>query len=728
VTDTAWDRLASHLDWSKGPTVSFVFADDAGAVTRLRDRAVGLVEQRGAKSRILRPATPLALREVVRELLSSRRKLDLVWLEALGDGRAWADAWNDVLVRLNERRERLRKALSGSLVLVAPVSLKARFRESAPDLWSIRALVLELPKPDPPQAQAPRGSTTRQNGYLIAEALLRWQFHSRMHRDPWFALVVSDDPAARRRLLDALTGRGARVLVHAGPTEALALPTDADLHWVMVDDDPPVGLIATLAGEGQPLSRPAILEGTPALEQILARRLPDLYATMAFVVKLAPERTFHPSPLPTLDRAEVLVRNASNALDRARTLEGSRGRGVGKARSERVRELLRAVEALLQQGWSMEALPLLGDLALASDALRPTDPDAAWLRAESEEVAGKVAQHQGDPTEALVRYQAALPIRRRLARGRGEQRFRWRAQLARCLSTIGELSLKVGDLDGAEEALREALAIRRRLVRVSDDRETLSELGMAWSVLGDLALARYESDGGPLVAATDAYREALRLRERIAREEDTPRFRRLLSVSMGRFGRLLARTGEWAEALDAFEKAAELVAELLRDDPENVNLRNEVAVTTGMIGDALRGLGRLDEAAAAYHDSAELRARLLQTDPESFKLQESLAVGLGRVAEISLLRGELDEADRASARSLELSEHLAWVAPGQPKIRAELVSAHLRRGDVLRALGRLEAGAAWSDARRELQPLTEMGPDGRRRARELEAALDARGA
>jgi hypothetical protein len=65
-----------------------------------------------------------------------------------GDRRqAWAAAWQDFFLRLNERRDRLRRELSGGLILELPPGIKPDVRNAAPDLWSIRALVLEPTAP-----------------------------------------------------------------------------------------------------------------------------------------------------------------------------------------------------------------------------------------------------------------------------------------------------------------------------------------------------------------------------------------------------------------------------------------------------------------------------------------------------------------------------------------------------------------------------------------------------
>ena len=662
----------------------------------------------------------------------------------------WLDAWDDVLQRLNERRERLRRSLGGALVAVGPPTLKPIVRNRAPDLWSIRSIAADL-APSLPDAELDGGRTPdrppdrtgrdrraeRSNAYRTAEAVLRFQFHRRMRAQPWFALVVGDDPVPRRRLLDALLERGHAALVHSHASRALTEPTPMDIHWVLTGDEPDLALVTVLDaashGGASPPSRPVIVEGPLGLEQALARHLPDLYASVAFVVRLHVERALHPGPLPVLDRTEEVVRDVWEAIDRARTLEDElpsmSGRDEARARAERIRELTRAAEALLQQGWSGEAAPLAAEVLRSAGALRATDPTAAGLTADGEELCGRIASAQGDTVEASARYGAALPIRRRLAQTRGVHRLRRRAELGRCLSVLGELALSAGHVEDAELWLREALAIRRRLARATDDRSTLSELAMAWSMLGDLELARHEAGDRRLGAATDAYVEALRLREQIALEEDAPRFLRLLSVAHGRLARVHARSGDWAASRREADRALAIAHDLWRQDPANVTWRIDVSVASTRLGDATRALGDLDAAAEAYAEAVELRQRLVTEDPENARWQDLLSVALGRLVEVRLAQGQLDDAHAASNRATELSEQLTWLDPAHLKWRRGLAVAWIRHGDVARARRRpSEATSAWRRALAAAFVLADAPQrEGPRRARELLQFLEARG-
>jgi tetratricopeptide (TPR) repeat protein len=150
VSDPA-DQLAVHVAWSEGPWLGFVFAPSDAAADQLREQAL----TQGPAVRCCRPRTPQGLRRALSELLDQPTPDHLVWLQAVpapGDESPWTEAWDSVLLRANQQRQRLLDASSG-WVFVLPASAKVRTRESAPDLWSVRALTLELA--DAPSAPLP---------------------------------------------------------------------------------------------------------------------------------------------------------------------------------------------------------------------------------------------------------------------------------------------------------------------------------------------------------------------------------------------------------------------------------------------------------------------------------------------------------------------------------------------------------------------------------------------
>lgn len=144
--EAEWARLRRQLELADGFWLGFVFSSSPAVATTLRRRTDHVLALRAAKLEELLPPDPDALRASLRPLFDpGLSDAACVWIQAVvADRGPWQRAWDDVFLRLNERRDSLRRNLNGGLVLAAPTSAKPRVRDAAPDLWSIRSLVIEL--------------------------------------------------------------------------------------------------------------------------------------------------------------------------------------------------------------------------------------------------------------------------------------------------------------------------------------------------------------------------------------------------------------------------------------------------------------------------------------------------------------------------------------------------------------------------------------------------------
>jgi tetratricopeptide (TPR) repeat protein len=145
-----WERLAKQVELAQGFWLGFVFSVSPLVVATLRERLAATLTQSSSALAVVRPDSvqllPGALDDVFRQLEGTT-----VWLEAVeldGPARAWEQAWRRLLARLNERRDRARRHLGAGLLIVVRPELKPVVRDVAPDLWTLRSLVLE-PEPTP---------------------------------------------------------------------------------------------------------------------------------------------------------------------------------------------------------------------------------------------------------------------------------------------------------------------------------------------------------------------------------------------------------------------------------------------------------------------------------------------------------------------------------------------------------------------------------------------------
>lgn len=502
--ERAWSDLKQHLEWVDGPWLGFVFTQSTAAVRELEQRVRELESPR--PGRVLRPRTPHQLRQLLPLLLQPSETEGVTWVEAVhldpggGEPGPWVEAWDWFLLRANERRESLLRTVRHGLVLAAPESLKHRFREAAPDLWSVRALVLA---PDIPPPQGP----------------------------------------------------------------------------------------------------PTLLDS------------------------------------PTLE-----------------------------------------IDALLAQGWVSEAAPLAEDaLQRAQERVeeRPRDRRAKVRLADAWERVAKISRDQGDLRRAHDAIAACLTIREELAEGPPARRRNQRMELACSQVLASQIALDRKEVPAALTHARAAAAVHRALAKDSDDPETLSDLALALSVLGDAELASGDED-----RALQVFTDALVLRQHVLGATNAARHRRWLSVAWGRVGTLRLRLGDRVGARSAWERAWELMQDLAGRDEGNVTWLMEASVAGCRWGDAAFADSELELAEQAWSEALRIREQLAAQDPDNARWQQYLAVAVGRMARLHHARGDKKSAVDAASRALRISEQLVEDHPGEALWESGLERARRRLSEV----------------------------------------------
>ena len=579
----SWHQLRQHSEWSDPPWVAFVFTSSTATARALEAEMGAWLASRGETQRVLRPKTPQELREALPWLLTeSPEKTGCTWLQAVhidvptpegSPPGPWTEAWDSLMLRANTRRDQILSRVRGGLIFVGVPERKPRIREAAPDLWSIRTLVLQ---PEPTTLPGPA------------------------HSPPF-------------------------------------LP-----HYTKPNVDPAQAREA-------------------------------------------------------LDRAHAIAERASQASETA---------DEGRMRPTRIQANIRAIEALLQQGWITEAAPLAEDLLELAQAHQDESPGgkrSAWL-ATAWELQSMVLRDQGHLSAAASALRSALTLRKSLVDGQSSSRGQRQSDLARTWSLIGGLALAHGNLDDALPALQTSRDLRRQLVEWSDDPESISELALSQSLLGDLQLAR-----GDLHAARECFEDALEIRRDLAGSHNAHRFRRYLSIAWGRIGLVSQRLGNLALARAAYRQAWTIARDLSETDPGNVTWQMEASIAASRWADLALADQELDLAEEAFSRSVKIRSRLVSEDPENNRWKEYLAVGLGRMSKIYRARGDTQRAERYAVRAAGLSDVLVASMPESSRAHRGRATAWMRllrlrvaSGD---GAGEQTARAAIADAMQHLSRL-----------------------
>ncbi len=460
--EAEWQRLRRQVELSPGFWLGFLFSHSPRASRVLAARLDAVYRSHARRLQTLRAESPDEVLRILTRLFSAdARSADAVWVVADRDlatqrRQAWATAWHEFFLRLNERRDRLRREFSGGLILEVPPEIKSEVRNAAPDLWSIRSLVLEPAEP------AVQRAAPELPGRQAA---------------PDRRLQPADEspdviPAGQRTRLAKAAGpleREVTALLRA--VEGLLA---ADQAGRAVEQATQAVDLLAAGDQGHPL----LIDALAALARAEAADGDDAAALGHFrrLLQLAGDSD-HGSLLAWLDAAATAARNVGqSAIADAFVF---RQEAVSRRR-------------LQQYGESPQALR---DVSVSLNNV------------------GNVRRESGDLSGAEGAYTESLEIRRRLLQQYGESPQALR-DVSVSLNNVGNVRRESGDLSGAEGAYTESLEIRRRLLQqYGESPQALRDVSVSLNNVGNV---RRES--GDLSGAEGAYTESLEIRRRLLQQ------------------------------------------------------------------------------------------------------------------------------------------------------------------------------------------------------------------
>ena len=148
-----WAEIKLTLDWHRDFSLFFVLTQNTLSSTALRQRLQDYLRAITSPLNWIHPASPADIDQHLTEQLFARPGPP-VWLELGGQDSQgkWDRARQQALGLLNRRRSTLETAMRGPLFIQLPEDFAAHIVTWAPDLWSIRQQVIELPAVRPVNA------------------------------------------------------------------------------------------------------------------------------------------------------------------------------------------------------------------------------------------------------------------------------------------------------------------------------------------------------------------------------------------------------------------------------------------------------------------------------------------------------------------------------------------------------------------------------------------------
>jgi hypothetical protein len=154
-----WDLLLGHLEFSSGFAFIVLLVPDNTAGEVCERDLERVLEAEGEFLERAPTGSPSALQDLPQWLLNRDGQSDVsaIWVKAITPQplssagvveqarfERWENAWKETISRLNERRDTLKSRYACPIIFVGAPWLKVLLREYAPDLWSVRKLVIEL--------------------------------------------------------------------------------------------------------------------------------------------------------------------------------------------------------------------------------------------------------------------------------------------------------------------------------------------------------------------------------------------------------------------------------------------------------------------------------------------------------------------------------------------------------------------------------------------------------
>lgn len=589
AVEPAWERLRAQLALQDGFWLGFLFCSNLFVVNELRARTRDYARSQLKNTESIDVDHPDALMSVMPWLLEDHpADLAVSWLVGVsGEPGPWSPAWARFLRRLNERRDLLRQLVPGGVVLVCPPGVLATARESAPDLWSYRSMVVTVEEPASHvhrRHEEPVAETTRAHlPSSVTDADVRWAVEHAL--EPGVEPSVELRPFLRESTAAGQAAHTADAVTAARRgLEVAATPEDEALAHAW--------LARAMAGRGD---LPSALDHAG---RALAARRPLGFGLTGDLLAIL---VHSPTPEQSLTAAEA-------QLDIARADAALRGGSLASLRYL-LRSLLLVANLHVSEGRLQQARAQADEaLALASDIGRRygESPDFLQDLITALNTAGSFSKASGDLDQAGEHFDEALSTARRVAEQYGGTAD-LTLELSAALGRIGDLNLRRGRLDEAYSLFTEALELQRGDAERSDERGvSLQRIAMHLNQIGSVEKLR-----GQLDNARTSLEEALALARTFfeIHGEDTQLFESTSGVLI--LLDSLVELGELHVMRDEFDEARPHYAEALSLAERLHSHYGETPRTLPILIHALRGVGYVDESQGRFDEAASAYSRAL---------------------------------------------------------------------------------------------------------------------
>ena len=212
--------------------------------------------------------------------------------------------------------------------------------------------------------------------------------------------------------------------------------------------------------------------------------------------------------------------------------------------------------------------------------------------------------------------------------------------------------------------------------------------------------------------ASEKYRQGHLLLEQLVKAEpDNLNLQRDLSVSYGNVGDMHVNSGDNAAALKAYQESLAIRKRLAELDPKHTDWQHNLSVSHVTVGDMHVKSGNNAAALKAYQDGLAITKRLTELDPKHTDWQRDLSVSHAKVGDMHVKSGNNAAALKAYQESLAIRKRLAELDPAVVEWQTNLVVSHTKVGDMhVKSGDNAAALKAYQESLAIRKRLTELDP------------------
>ncbi|MCA9264728.1 MAG: protein kinase [Planctomycetales bacterium] len=321
---------------------------------------------------------------------------------------------------------------------------------------------------------------------------------------------------------------------------------------------------------------------------------------------------------------------------------------------------------------------------------------------------GEIQRQLGDTQQALAEYRHAIQLYRRLSAD-DPQDVVQRRRLALCLNNAGLILADLGQDDAAVDAYEEAQELQCALLDLHTD-----EPGQ------ELDLARTQSNLGLLCARSNErrheayplYRASMETLERLVDlHPEEPDYLEFLSSIYNNVGGLKSPDDREA-AIEWFEKALQVDARLLQQEPLNASYGHALAMSYNNLGATQLRAGRLAEAAQSHTRSIELLSSITRHHPGNSSYRQDLALAHNNLGLVLGRSGKITAAEEQFHVAIQQQLALMDQQSTNPLVSSGLGGIYNNLGMVLEQAGRVvDARTAYLEAVKHQRTAYEAVPE-----------------